>query len=63
MQHGGGGGARHEGRGNTFKEAADKAAEKAKDAQGPGTYVVDEIEVEIVNPIRDYKVVLVKKPT
>ena len=60
MQHGGGGGGRHEGHGNDFKEAADDAAKKAKDAEGPGKYKVIEIEVDIVNPIRDYKVVLGK---
>jgi hypothetical protein len=62
MQHGGGGGGpKHEGHGQDFRAAADNAAEKAKNAQGPGKYVVDEIEVDVVNPIRDYKVVLVKR--
>jgi hypothetical protein len=53
---------KHEGHGNDFKAAADDAAKKAKDAEGPGKYVVEEIELDVVNPIRDYKVIISKKP-
>ena len=64
MRHAGGGlspgsgSGRWEGHGPDFHKAAEKAADKAKAANGPGKYKVIEIEVEIVNPISDYKVVL-----
>jgi hypothetical protein len=39
-------------------EAVQDAANKAKDEHGAGEYTVDEIKVDIVNPIREYRVVL-----
>lgn len=47
-----------EGKGPTFHDAAQDAAAKAKGQHGPGTFRVAEIRVEVVNPIRDYIVVL-----
>jgi hypothetical protein len=58
MQGGPPGGDTFEGKGPTFHDAAQKAADKAKDKHGPGTYKVVEIQVEVVNPIREYRVVL-----
>ena len=46
------------GRGPNFAEAMNKAAENAKNERGPGEYKVLEIRVDVVNPIREYKIVL-----
>jgi hypothetical protein len=46
------------GKGSTLHEAVQDAANKAKDEHGAGEYTVDEIKVDIVNPIREYRVVL-----
>lgn len=46
------------GKGDTFADAVKDAAEKAKNDRGPDEYTVIEIKVEVVNPIREYRIVL-----
>lgn len=59
MQHGGAtGGDTFEGKGKTFHDAAQDAADKAKGKHGPGTFKVVDIQVVVENPIRDYIVTL-----
>ena len=46
------------GHGPKFSDAMEDAAKKAKDERGPGEYKVLEIRVDVVNPIRDYRIIL-----
>jgi hypothetical protein len=52
------GGNTSEGKGKTFHDAAQDAADKAKGKHGPGTFKVVDIQVVVENPIRDYIVTL-----